>query len=112
MKVNRLNLHDFDQFILKQSKNRTKEIFLTFRFLFISRKQPPKWRKVLGAREKVLVALATVWVAILSPGLDSLGSGFNELRPRNPRPRLSPFNREKMASQNENICCGLNLSLA
>jgi len=26
-KVNRLNLHDFDQFILKQSKSRTKEIF-------------------------------------------------------------------------------------
>ena len=87
-----------------KAKTGPKKFFLTFSFLFISWKQSPKWCKVFGAREKVLVTLATVWVVISSPGLDSLGSGFNELRPRNPWAQtISPLKPEKMASQNQNI---------
>jgi len=70
LKVNRLDLHDF--LILKQSKNRTKEIFSHLKSFIYQTKTVAKVAtrpKVLVAREKFLVALATVSVTISSPGL-------------------------------------------
>ena len=72
LKVNRLKLHDFEQFILKQSKNRTKDTFSHLKSFIYHTKTDAKVTtkpKLLDTREKALVALATISVTISSPGL-------------------------------------------